>query len=217
MTKPTSIAYYRIPGVATSAATSFEFSSTEAKTERQCVDFCATHSSAYPLFHSLTSFLRIPPSADHLNQLLLTEENGGDFDMTYRLSPTLCTCSATYVFADTAKVPGTVTLSSLAYGFNICNQAQLSQFSLRPRFLGWRDDENLSLMTLASAQIPTVSVKLSSTAARFATVRSCSSLFALTTLHRGLTFRFGSLPPYSQGHKQPLRCRPRNSDCLEEP
>lgn len=43
----TSQAYYRIPGVATSAASTFDFSSTEAKTERQCVDFCATHTGEY--------------------------------------------------------------------------------------------------------------------------------------------------------------------------
>ncbi|ORY92461.1 hypothetical protein BCR35DRAFT_327589 [Leucosporidium creatinivorum] len=36
---PKSKPYYRIPGVASSAATIFRFSSTEATTERQCVDF----------------------------------------------------------------------------------------------------------------------------------------------------------------------------------
>lgn len=47
--------------------------------------------------------------------------------MTYHLSPELCTCSNTFIYAQSSKVPGTVTLSKQAYGVNICNEPRISE------------------------------------------------------------------------------------------
>ncbi|ORY92470.1 hypothetical protein BCR35DRAFT_297893 [Leucosporidium creatinivorum] len=96
----TSIAFYRIPGVAFSGASFFDFSSTDAKTERQCVDFCATH-----------------------------QADGADYDFTFRLTPELCTCSNTIIYAQTHKVVGTVSLTNAAYA-NTCSDPRLNLYGV---------------------------------------------------------------------------------------
>ncbi|ORY92468.1 hypothetical protein BCR35DRAFT_323051, partial [Leucosporidium creatinivorum] len=83
---PVSKAYYRIPGVASSAAGNFDFLSSDATTERQCVDFCATHANDFV-----------------------------EYNMNFRLFPALCTCSNDIFFGATAKAPGTTSLYDARY------------------------------------------------------------------------------------------------------
>lgn len=96
-------------------------------------------------------------------------DEGADYNIVFRLTPELCTCSNTVINDETTKTVGYVSLNNY---YNICDSPTLSEWIARtsPR----RSRDGL-LMCFTIAQIPTAYASKWNTAGRLASVRRLSS------------------------------------------